>query len=193
MPHQLHDGAHSLELVSGLFDARPGNVRIGIAGAEKSRHSVQGAFMMQIRAGRADQASRECDQRAVSRRMPGNELCGEAGSLGEAADHYLALRHACDGAVLDDRLNLSDCRGEPRLILLDGRKKRVWVPGVICGLRSQIGDSLVVHIIRQRKDVLCRASSPVQKNDGKLRLRKQATGSEDRSVTVWVNHSPVPV
>ena len=87
--------SHLSEDLRRLLYPLPWDVRIRVARSEKGGSACQIACMRQVRAGWSDKSTREGNQTAISRRVPGHEFRPEAGPLGEAADYDPLRRDAC--------------------------------------------------------------------------------------------------
>src|SRR6202012_1152564 len=75
-----------------------------------------------------------------------------------------------------------------RLVLLDGRKEGKRGPAMIGSLWGEIGKAFVVHLRCQPEDVFCRATAPMQQNDGRGCLLKPGSNSADRLITMGIVH-----
>src|SRR6201992_2086350 len=128
---QVHFSSHGTELIRRCHDPAPGHMRIGIPGTKQRRHPGKATRMAQVHIRRTAQTSVEGNDTAIPRRVSGRELRRQAGALGEPTNKNALQRNAGIDSLFHDRTHFRQCRRQPRLVLLDGRKEGKRGPAMI--------------------------------------------------------------
>ena len=112
-----------------LLHASERNVRVDIAAAEHDARSGKRTAIVARRTLRTDEARTQSDDGAIAPRIAGCIFERETAALGKAEQDDLLRGKAIVAELADERVDLSEGARQMRLVLLDGRKKRVRIPG----------------------------------------------------------------
>jgi hypothetical protein len=150
---QRYNSAKRGDYRRGLLNPYPGNVRIGVTGSKEAGSARNVAGIVELRTKRADEPSGERDEGTIPGGISRHELRRETRTLREPEDSNLMPRDSvCDGAR-DDFSQKAQCRVQPWLVLHNGRKEGIRVPGIPGGLWSKIGKFWIADLISEGEDV----------------------------------------
>ena len=151
---EINLGAHSAENFAGFFHSLKWDVRIGIAAAEEHRSACERGGVISGRPGRTDQATAQAEYRAVSPGVSCGKFQRQTCSLRKARKHNALAGNLSSEEISDERFDAAKCGVEVRLVRFQRSEKRLRIPGVSGGLRSDRCETIEANVIVQREDAV---------------------------------------